>query len=74
MSKLKRGYYQLIPTIVTENGASMHQKGELTRLYRDFLEENIRLEPSIIYGATAAGNGPTSLNMKKNGGSITAHH
>lgn len=45
MSKLKRGYYQLIPTIVTENGASMHQ-GELTRLYRDFLEENIRLEPS----------------------------
>lgn len=45
MSKLKRGRYRLTPMLVTENGASM-RKGELTRIYRDFLEESIRLEPS----------------------------
>lgn len=45
MSKLRRGYYKLIMNVVTEEGSSM-RSGELTRKYRDFLEANIRLEPS----------------------------
>lgn len=42
--KEKRGYYKFEATIVTENAASL-QEGELTLLYRDFLEETIRAHP-----------------------------
>jgi KDO2-lipid IV(A) lauroyltransferase len=42
--KLKRGYYKFEPTIITEEGASL-KDGELTLLYRDFLEATIRDQP-----------------------------
>ncbi len=42
--KVKRGYYKFEPTIITEEGASFAE-GELTRRYRDFLEDTIRRNP-----------------------------
>ncbi len=42
--KVKRGYYTFEPIVVTENAASF-EDGELTRLYRNFLEETIRENP-----------------------------
>ena len=43
--KIKRGYYRYEAKLVTDHGRSMAE-GELTRLYRDFLEEGIRRNPS----------------------------
>jgi len=42
--KVKRGYYRFETTIVTMNPASL-KKGELTKMYRDFLEKQIREQP-----------------------------
>lgn len=42
--KLKRGYYKFETTFVTLHAADT-QKGELTKQYRDFLEEQIRQQP-----------------------------
>lgn len=42
--KIKRGYYRFETTIITLNAAAT-QKGELTRKYRDFLEQQIREQP-----------------------------
>ena len=42
--KIKRGFYKFVPTIITENGSSL-QEGELTLLYRDYLEATIREHP-----------------------------
>lgn len=42
--KTKRGYYKFVPTIITENGSSL-KEGELTLLYRDYLEASIRSSP-----------------------------
>jgi len=42
---VKRGYYRSELTLITTNPNTM-KKGELTKLYRDFLEEQIRLRPS----------------------------
>lgn len=44
MIKRKRGYYQFKATIVTENAATL-KNGELTLLYRDYLENVIREYP-----------------------------
>ena len=43
--KIKRGYYKFEPTIVAEEGA-LFKEGELTRMYRDFLEDTIRKDPA----------------------------
>ena len=42
--KIKRGFYEFVPAIITENGASL-APGELTNLYRDYLEATIREHP-----------------------------
>lgn len=42
--KVKRGFYRFEPEIITEDGALM-KEGELTLLYRDFLEDTIRRDP-----------------------------
>lgn len=42
--KLKRGYYHFDCKVVAEDG-SKTGNGELTRMYRDFLEEGIRAHP-----------------------------
>ncbi len=42
--KKKRGHYHFEPTLVTENAATC-EPGELTRQYRDFLEDCIRRQP-----------------------------
>ena len=42
--KTKRGFYEFVPTVITENGAELSE-GELTVLYRDFLEATIRESP-----------------------------
>lgn len=42
--KIKRGYYEFVPTVVTENGSSL-KEGELTLMYRDFLEQTIKESP-----------------------------
>lgn len=42
--KVKRGYYRFEPLVITEN-ASEYKDGELTLLYRDFLEAAIRKQP-----------------------------
>lgn len=44
MIKWKRGYYHFKPTIITENAASF-KEGELTLLYRNYLEKVIREYP-----------------------------
>ncbi len=43
--KIKRGYYRFDVTVVTENGAEF-KEGELTLLYRDFLEKAIQNDPA----------------------------
>jgi KDO2-lipid IV(A) lauroyltransferase len=40
----KRGHFHMEPTIITENAGQM-EKGVLTRMYRDFLENVIRQQP-----------------------------
>ncbi len=42
--KLKRGYYHFECKVITEDG-SQFENGDLTRMYRDFLEEGIRRQP-----------------------------
>ncbi|HUS01392.1 MAG TPA: hypothetical protein VMY77_06685 [Chitinophagaceae bacterium] len=42
--KVKRGYYKFETTIITLNAADT-LKGELTKKYRDFLQEQIREQP-----------------------------
>ena len=42
--KLRRGYYKYEPVIITENASDM-EEGNLTVLYRDFLEKNISNQP-----------------------------
>lgn len=42
--KVKRGYYKFEPHVITEN-ANEYKDGELTLLYRDFLEAAIRKQP-----------------------------
>ena len=42
--KIKRGYYRFEPTVITENPSSF-KDGELTIMYRNFLEETIRSGP-----------------------------
>lgn len=44
LEKIKRGKYKFGTEIITENAAEM-QVGELTNLYRDFLEKTIREHP-----------------------------
>jgi KDO2-lipid IV(A) lauroyltransferase len=44
MRKIKRGYYIFDAEIITENANEL-KKGELTLLYRDFLEASIRQQP-----------------------------
>jgi Kdo2-lipid IVA lauroyltransferase/acyltransferase len=43
-AKSKRGHYHIETKVVVENAAEL-PAGELTRMYRDFLEETIRKEP-----------------------------
>jgi KDO2-lipid IV(A) lauroyltransferase len=43
--RVKRGYYRYEVNVVTTDGASF-KEGELTRMYRDFLEDTIRKDPS----------------------------
>ncbi len=43
--KLKRGYYRAEPNVITTH-AGNYKDGELTRLYRDFLEGSIRKDPA----------------------------
>ncbi len=43
--KVKRGRYRFEPVIVTEDASTM-SSGELTRLYRNFLESSIRQQPA----------------------------
>ncbi len=43
--KIKRGYYTCLAKMVTLNAAEL-KKGELTKMYRDFLEEQIREQPA----------------------------
>jgi Kdo2-lipid IVA lauroyltransferase/acyltransferase len=45
MVKVKRGHYHFVTKTITEN-AGAFQPGELTLLYRDFLEETIRESPA----------------------------
>ncbi len=42
--KIKRGFYKFEPIVITENAAALAE-GELTRIYRDFLEKTIREHP-----------------------------
>lgn len=42
--KLKRGYYKFEPTVITKNAAEF-KDGEITLLYRNFLEAAIRRQP-----------------------------
>lgn len=42
---IKRGYYYFENRVITENAAEL-TRGELTRKYRDFLEETIRADPA----------------------------
>lgn len=43
--KVSRGRYRFEPVIITEDASEM-ESGELTRRYRDFLEQSIRQQPA----------------------------
>jgi KDO2-lipid IV(A) lauroyltransferase len=43
--RLRRGYYRYEATVVSKEGANF-KEGELTRMYRDFLEDTIRKDPA----------------------------
>jgi Kdo2-lipid IVA lauroyltransferase/acyltransferase len=43
--KIKRGYYRFESEVISENGSEFRE-GELTCLYRDFLEKSIRERPA----------------------------
>ena len=43
--RIKRGYYYFENILITENARDLAE-GELTKRYRDFLEETIRLDPA----------------------------
>ena len=43
--KIKRGYYFFEFKVITENAAGF-PPGEITRMYRDYLEETIKLDPA----------------------------
>ena len=43
--RVKRGYYHIDCKVITENAATFNN-GDVTRLYRDFLEEGISKNPS----------------------------
>lgn len=43
--RIKRGYFKLELEIITEDAGEM-KDGELTRMYRDFLEKNISRQPA----------------------------
>ncbi len=43
--RIKRGYYEFIPEIITKHGSEFKTKGELTILYRDFIVKAIREQP-----------------------------
>ncbi len=43
--KIKRGYYRFACSIITEDGSTTGN-GELTRMYRDFLQEGIKAQPA----------------------------
>ena len=45
MKKVKRGFYQFNCKVITEDGSQLNN-GELTRMYRDFLEDGVREDPS----------------------------
>ena len=45
IKKIKRGYYYFENIVITENASEL-KAGELTRMYRDFLEESIRADPA----------------------------
>ena len=45
MKKIKRGHYHFTCKVITEDG-STYSNGELTRMYRDFLEAGVREDPS----------------------------
>ena len=45
IKKVKRGYYYFDCKVITEDG-SQFKNGELTRMYRDFLEVGIQEDPS----------------------------
>lgn len=45
IKKIKRGYYYFENIVITENASEL-KAGELTRMYRDFLEESIREDPA----------------------------
>ena len=44
LDKIKRGRYQFSTKIITENAAEM-KEGQLTKFYRDFLEQSIKENP-----------------------------
>lgn len=43
-TRIKRGYYHLEAKLITENGNEL-KEGDLTNMYRNFLEEAIRSQP-----------------------------
>jgi len=45
VGKVKRGFYELNSTIITENPSELHE-GEITRLYMKYLETTILKEPA----------------------------
>ena len=45
IKKIKRGFYHFNCKVITEDG-SQFKNGELTRMYRDFLEDGIKEDPS----------------------------
>ncbi len=45
IKKIKRGFYHFDCKVITEDG-SQFKNGELTRMYRDFLEDGIKKDPS----------------------------
>ncbi|HQD10843.1 MAG TPA: lysophospholipid acyltransferase family protein, partial [Flavihumibacter sp.] len=45
-TRVKRGYYRMNATLVTETPNAL-EPGELTRIYRDFLEKVMRQNPDM---------------------------
>ncbi len=64
MQKLKRGHYHFTCTVITTNGSTF-QNGELTRMYRDFLETGIRQQPANYLWSHRRWKYPYDVSLQK---------
>lgn len=62
--KIKRGYYEFSPLLITENAKAM-EPGALTRKYRDLMEAEIKKDPSAYLWSHRRWKTPWNISFKR---------